>query len=195
MFLSNFKFFFICLIPALAFPLLLDAQSRDTVYTDTIKVNEEDLPKHSPTKAALFSTFVPGLGQAYNKKYWKIPIVYAGIGIPLYYGLKENEKYNEKREAYVNRLDGDSSDVFLEPGNFYSNDGLLDAMDINKRNRDLMYILAGTVYILQILDASVDAHLFYFNVSDDLTLNYTPVFYYNEKLRKPVQGISLCLNF
>lgn len=171
------------------------AQFRDTVYADTVKVDVKNLPKHSPTKASIMSALLPGLGQAYNKKYWKIPIVYAGIAIPLYYGLKQNDLFTEKRDAYRGRISGDSTDKYLQPGNYFSNEGLLESMDINRRNRDLMFIISGTIYILQIVDASVDAHLFYFNVSDDLSLNYTPIFYYSQTLKKPVQGISLSLYF
>ncbi|MEQ8522294.1 MAG: DUF5683 domain-containing protein, partial [Vicingaceae bacterium] len=83
---------------------------------------EADLPKHSPTKATLYSTLVPGLGQAFNKKYWKIPIIYAGIGVCTFIAIDQNKLFEEKKTAYVNRVNGDSTDVFLELGNFFSND-------------------------------------------------------------------------
>ena len=171
------------------------AQVKDTIHTDTFRVAAEDRPKHSPTKASLFSTFVPGLGQAYNKKYWKIPIIYVGMGIPIFYGLEQNDLFVEKKTAYTNRLSGDSTDKYLETGNFFSNDALLESMDINKRNRDLMIIIAGVIYVLQIVDASVDAHLFYFNVSDDLSIHYSPILYYSRKERDAVKGLSLSLYF
>ncbi len=168
---------------------------RDTIVTDTLKIKDSELPKHSPTKAALFSTFVPGLGQAYNKKYWKIPVIYAGLAIPIYFGVDQHNQFVEKRDAYVARVNGDSTDKFLEQGNFFSNEGLLSSMDINRRNRDLMIIIASAVYVLQIVDASVDAHLFYFNVSDDLSFRATPMFYYSDRIRRPVHGLSFTLNF
>lgn len=188
-----YSLFSVSFLILLSIPLC--SQVRDTIRPDTIKINEEALPKHSPTKAALFSTFVPGLGQAYNKKYWKIPIIFAGIAIPMYYGLEQNQLFNEKREAYTDRLAGDSTDKYLVPGNFFSNEGLLESMDINRRNRDLMYIIAGIIYALQIVDASVDAHLFYFNVSDDLSLHYEPMLYFDERLREPIKGLTLSLQF
>lgn len=172
-----------------------EAQEGDTVHTDTIRVDESALPKHSPVLASVYSALVPGLGQAYNRKYWKIPIVWAGIGIPLYYGLEQNSRFNEKRDAYVSRLAGDSTDQYLEKGNFYSNEALLESMDINRRNRDLMYIIAGGIYLLQIIDASVDAHLFYFNVSDDLSFRYSPSLYYDERTGKTSAGLALQLKF
>jgi len=173
----------------------LFGQARDTIYTDTLKIKDSELPKHSPGRATLYSTFLPGLGQVYNRKYWKVPIIYVGIVLPLYFGIEQQNIYNDKRDAYVNRISGDSTDKYLEFGNFFTNEGLLQSMDINRRNRDLMFIVAGVIYVLQIVDASVDAHLFYFNVSKDLSFQYTPTFYYDKRIRKPVQGLSLSLNF
>ncbi|MEQ8324316.1 MAG: DUF5683 domain-containing protein [Vicingaceae bacterium] len=184
----------------LLFVLLLHGQGsilaqRDTIYTDTLNLVEADLPKHSPTKATLYSTLVPGLGQAFNKKYWKIPIIYAGIGVCTFIAIDQNKLFEEKKTAYVNRVNGDSTDVFLELGNFFSNDALLRSMDINRRNRDLMIILGSAVYILQIVDAAVDAHLFYFNVSNDLSLHYKPYFDYDPRTGSTRQGLALNLNF
>jgi len=166
---------------------------RDTIIQDTVKVSE--LKKHSPTKASLFSAVVPGLGQAYNKKYWKIPIIYAGMGVFTYYALQENDYYAEKKDAYLDRINGDSTDRFMTPGNFYNNEALLESTKIHKRNRDLMIILDAVVYILQIVDASVDAHLFYFNVSDDLSLHYKPHFLYDERTGKATGSLTLNLYF
>ena len=175
-------------------PQLSFAQ-RDTVQSDTVKILESELPEHSPTKATLYSLFVPGLGQAYNRKFWKIPIIYAGIGAFSYIAVQQHKLFDEKRNAYVNRINGDSTDVYLQAGNFYSNDALLKSMDIDRRNRDFMIILAAGIYALQIVDAAVDAHLFYFNVSDDLSINYTPYFNYDVAMGRTRQGISLRINF
>ena len=138
---------------------------------------------------------VPGLGQVYNKKYWKVPIIYAGMGTFLYFAIEQNKLFEEKHFAYADRLKGDSTDVFLQTGNFYSNEALLSAMDIHRRNRDLMFIVTGAIYILQIVDASVDAHLFYFNVSDDLSLNYMPFVNYDPRTQRMQQGVTLNLRF
>src|SRR5210317_1978225 len=62
----------------------------DTIRTDTLKIIESELPKHSPTRATLYSTFVPGLGQAYNRKYWKIPVIYAGMGVFFYFAAEQH---------------------------------------------------------------------------------------------------------
>ena len=167
---------------------------RDTVVMDTVQI-QEGLKKHPPVRAALFSAVVPGLGQVYNKKYWKVPIIYAGMGIFTYYALQENEFYAEKKTAYIDRINGDSSDVFLEDGNFFSNDALISSTELHKRNRDLMIILDVVVYLLQIVDASVDAHLFYFDVSDDLSLHYRPHFLFDERTGRATGSLTLNLTF
>ena len=67
----------------------------------------------SPARAAFYSAVLPGLGQAYNKKYWKIPIVYAGLGVGLYFYIDNNKEYNRYREAYKRRLAGFEDDEFF----------------------------------------------------------------------------------
>jgi len=183
----------LCII-SLAFTTESKAQ-RDTVFTDTLTIEQAKLPEHSPTKASIYSMVLPGLGQVYNRKYWKVPIIYAGMGTFLYFATQQHKLFDEKHVAYRNRLNSDSTDVFLEDGNFYSNEALLSAMDIHRRNRDLMFIVTGAIYILQIVDASVDAHLFYFNVSDDLSLNYMPYVNYDPRTQRMQQGITLNLRF
>jgi len=170
---------------------------RDTIYMDTIQVKEEGLKKHSPTKASLFSAVLPGLGQVYNKKYWKVPIIYAGLGIFTYYAVQENSAYVERKDAYLGRVNGDSThyDKFMESGNYYSDDALLSSVELHKRNRDLMIILDVMIYLLQIVDASVDAHLFYFDVSDDLSLHYRPNFLYDERTGRATGSLTLNLTF
>lgn len=148
---------------------------------DTLNVNQSEVKPHSPAKATLYSMVVPGLGQAYNKKYWKIPIIYAGIGIPLYYAIQEHNEYQDFRDAFVNRQAGDSSDIYLDPNNFFDNDALLQAIDISRRNRNLLIIISSVVYIMNVIDASIDAHLYHFDVSDDLSMSITPDLHFNNQ--------------
>jgi hypothetical protein len=127
---------------------------------------------HSPTKAILYSAVIPGLGQAYNKKYWKIPVIYAGIGV-LIYSIDFNQKnYSTFKDAFIKRTDGDSTTTDDYPR--YTDDNLKTLFQYYRRNRDLSYILISTLYVLNILDAYVDAELFYFDVSDKLSLRSTP---------------------
>lgn len=121
----------------------------------------------SPSKAAFYSAILPGLGQAYNKKYWKIPIVYAALGTGIYFYIDNNNKYNQYRRAYKQRLAGikDEFSLVVTDAN-----ALIDAQEFYQRNRDLSLLLTVIAYVLNIVDANVDAHLLQFNVSDDLSL-------------------------
>ncbi|MFN5224323.1 MAG: DUF5683 domain-containing protein [Bacteroidota bacterium] len=128
---------------------------------------------HSPHKAAVMSALLPGSGQAYNKKYWKIPVLYGGFA-GLGYAIRfNNREYNQYKDAFKLRLDGNENTVDEFAG-IYSDNDLSTLKDFYRRNRDLSIIGCGLLYILNIVDASVDAHLFGFNVSNDLSLNITP---------------------
>lgn len=122
----------------------------------------------SPSKAAFYSAILPGLGQAYNKKYWKIPIVYAALGTGIYFYVDNNKKYNRYRRAYKRRLAGFNDDEFQNI--VTDNNALIDAQEFYQRNRDLSLLLTVVAYVLNIVDANVDAHLLQFNVSDDLSV-------------------------
>jgi hypothetical protein len=146
---------------------------------------------HSPTKATIMSAIVPGAGQAYNKKYWKIPIIYAGFAGLGYLAATNNSDYKIYKEAYRLRLDGDESTVDSYVG-IYSDEDLVTLKDYYRRNRDLSYICMGILYVLNVIDASVDAHLFYFNVNDDLSMNVQPG-YSGGLLAGP--SLNLSINF
>lgn len=152
------------------FSLLFVLPSFIIAQEDSIKVK-----KHSPKRAALYSTIIPGLGQAYNKKYWKIPIVYAGIGACAYFANFSQGRYNEFRDAWttLNATDPNGSMEF--DGYTYTLNGLETGKNYYRRNRDLFTIFTAGVYIINIIDASVDAHLFDFDVSDDLSFHIQPV--------------------
>ena len=120
----------------------------------------------SPSKAAFYSAVLPGLGQAYNKKYWKIPIVYAALGTGIYFYVENNKNYNRYRRAYKQRLaglDDEFQDVVTD------DNALIEAQEFYQKNRDLSLLLTVVAYVLNIVDANVDAHLLQFNVSDDLS--------------------------
>ncbi len=129
---------------------------------------------HSPLKATLFSTFVPGLGQIYNRKYWKVPIIYGAIGTATYFALKHKDQYELYKNAYIARFDQDATnDSFLDTNTTTLN----DLQSQTRSNMERMYVLAGVLYLLNIIDACVDAHLFHFDVSDDLSMHVGPEFY------------------
>jgi hypothetical protein len=144
-----------------------------TLEGDTILVDSAKVKFHSPTKATLMSMVVPGLGQVYNRKYWKLPIIYGGIGTSLYFAFSNHKEYKRFKDAYIIRIDSDTTtfdefDGILTPENIRSN------MDVYRRNRDFSYIIAGLIYVFNIIDATVDAHLFTFPVNDNLTFYFQP---------------------
>ena len=128
---------------------------------------------HSPKKATLLA-LIPGAGQIYNKKYWKLPIVYAGFAVTGYYAFYARGHYLKFNEAYICKLnDPDNCDLDLAIQ--YDIDKLEANRDFYRRNMELSFILMAAWYVLQILDASVDAHLYYWNVNDDLSLKVEPL--------------------
>lgn len=133
-----------------------------------------DVLNHSPRKATIYSTILPGLGQAYNKKYWKIPIVYAGFGAMAYFFVNNNNKYQGFKKALILRNDGDESTVDAYATQYPNQSSLVEYKDYYRRNRDLSVIGFSLFYILNIVDANVDANLYYFDVSDDLSLQWAP---------------------
>lgn len=147
--------------------------------------------EHSPRIATVLSTFVPGAGQVYNKKYWKIPVIYGGFATFAYYSGVNNKLYLKYRKLYEQKLD-ETIDVLYENINAET---LRKERENWRRNRDLNYIGMGFLYILQIIDANVDAHLFYYDISDDLTLRYEPSFQQFSDIRSGGQISALGLRF
>ena len=162
---------------ALCFTLLLfliitASNTNSKAQIDTTNSTLPIQKTHSPTKATLLSTFVPGAGQIYNKKYWKVPFVYGGL-IAFGIAIKNNsDEYELYRKAYVYKVDEDSTtiDNFVD----LSADIIKSRRDIFRRNRDLSIISLSLVYVLQVIDAHVDAHLFTFDVDENLSFNIAP---------------------
>lgn len=129
---------------------------------------------HSPKKAALKSTCLPGLGQAYNQKYWKIPVAYALMGGALVYHFDQKKNYDLARLNYQSKWfyeqNKSTQPQLIDPFPTQSLGALSTEKVRLKNSKDLGIILLVLVYGLQIADATVDAHLFEFNVSDDLSL-------------------------
>jgi hypothetical protein len=126
----------------------------------------------APQRAAFYSAVLPGLGQAYNKKYWKIPIIYAGMGAGVYFYLQNDQDYNRFRDAYKRRLAGFTDDEFYGDNEspLISNQRLIDAQKTAQKNKDVSIIVSLVFYLLNIIDANVDSHFRQFNVSNDLSL-------------------------
>jgi len=174
--------------------LSLSNQKELTFKDGHIKKNNYYNPL-APAKAAFYSAVLPGLGQIYNKRYWKVPIVYLGIGTSIYFYKLNNDDYNRFRNAYKRRLAGYTDDEFWGNGTnpIVSSDRLEDAQKSAKRNKDLSIAVAVVFYLLNIIDANVDAHLRQFNVNNDLTLE--PVFKLNPLDTRANYSISLKYRF
>ncbi len=131
----------------------------------------EDTLTHSPSRAALYSAILPGLGQAYNKKYWKIPIIY-GLGGTLGYfiGFNNNLYLEFKSSVEAKTLRNGEDD----PYPFISTQGAIRNRDYYKRNKELLILLTLLLYGLNVVDATVDAHLKSFDVSDELAIRIEP---------------------
>ena len=140
----------------------------------TQKVDTLEVKKHSPKKATIMSAVLPGSGQFYNKKYWKIPVIYVGFGTLVYFISANQKQYNNYKQAYKYRVDNDPATVdnYLQ----YSAEGLLQAKNYYRRNLEISYIFTSVLYMLNVVDATVDAHLFDFDISNDLSLKIQPSF-------------------
>ena len=182
--------------------LLLLVFSIDTAQQDSLKVNSEmeateELKEKeyepynalAPAKAAFYSAVLPGLGQAYNGSYWKIPIAYAGLGTGVYFYLENDEQYERYRDAYKNRLAG-KPDEFE---NRITTDGLIRAQEFYQKNKEISILVTVGVYILNIIDANVEAHLRQFNVDEDLSVK--PNLDFNSLSGKTNYGLTLNYNF
>ena len=152
-------------------------------------------------KATTLSTIFPGAGQVFNKSYWRVPIVIGGMASTIYTIDWNNRGYQRFKTAYTLRVDYDNNPEKYPGGaadefrGAYSATFLKNLKDSYRRNRDLCIILTAGVYLLQILDAHVDAHLQDYDISDDLTMNLEPYFDYSPIGSQPVYGVNMCVNF
>lgn len=146
------------------------AQNKE-LKIETKETIKRDINPLSPAKAAFYSAIFPGLGQAYNKRYWKIPIVYGAMGAGVYFIIDNNKKYNQYRDEYKKRLvNGGVADASDPTFGKLTTESVIRGQKFYQKNRDLSILITAGFYILNIVDANVDAHLLQFNVNDDLSL-------------------------
>lgn len=163
--------------------------AQDTVYFDR-PVKQKFAPQ--PLKATMLAVALPGMGQIYNRKYWKIPVVYAGFGGLVYAIGKNSSFYSTYMKAYqdftddipetnsylkLERWDPNVSENPIKDPQSYQHykDQMIRLIDYYKRYRDLSYIGIGFWYIITILDANVDASLFNYDVSNNLDISVMPL--------------------
>lgn len=185
------KFCFLFLIVLFFNPTISFAQKKDIIAVkDSLP---KKIKKHSPTAASLMSAALPGLGQVYNKKYWKVPIIYTAFGALGYFATYNNSFYQKYKTAYKYRVDGDSTTIDNFP--LWSVNDLKFAKDNFRRYKELNYIGIVAVYLLNVLDASVDANLFNFDVSDKLTMQIRPGFNSCVRNNYVTSGVSVVFKF
>lgn len=147
-----------------------------------------------PSKAAFYSAIFPGLGQIYNKKYWKAPIVWGALAIPVYYYQINNSDYKRYRTAYRLRKAGLEDEFTVDGVELISTTTLETAQEQLSENRDFSLLSGIILYILQIVEASVNAHLLQFNTDDNLTLK--PTFIADPiQIETPKVGLTLKYTF
>lgn len=142
-------------------------------------------------KATIMSAVFPGLGQIYNHKYWKAPVIYAALGGIAYWGINNHVQYKYYSDN-LKAIYDENPDTNNET--LYSANQLIDQKRYYKKYRDMAVMLGALVYAINIIDANVDAHLKTFDVSDDLSLKVKP--YYNLNYNSTLQtGLTLKLSF
>jgi Family of unknown function (DUF5683) len=174
--------------------LLFTCQNLTFGQADSIKIKNDTL--HSVRKATIFSAVLPGSGQIYNhlaqpkgkkKAFWKVPIIYAGLGISGYSIIYNHSEVLNLRREYRSR-EANPSLISAYPQ--YDQNGLLILEKQNASFRDYSILAFIFVYALQVTDAAVEAHFVHFDISKDLTLNLKPWTHQNT-----YTGLSLSFNF
>jgi len=170
------------------------------IALDSIIEIRDPIDPLSPAKAAFYSALLPGLGQAYNKKYWKIPIVWGAIGAGIYFYVKNDKDYNRYRDAYKSRLAGFTNDEFYFDSNGtpleiprVTTESLQRGQEFYRRNKQVSLLVTLGLYALNIIDANVDAHLMQFNVDENLSL--APHYKFDEYDASSNLGLTLNFKF
>lgn len=180
-------------------PIILPAQEAATAHGSDFRKT------HSPHKASIYSAVLPGLGQAYNRKYWKIPIVYGGFAGLGYLVSINTTEYRLAKDAFVYVSTGADYPTENKYVGRYSETDLISIRDYYRRNVELSWILTGVWYLLNIVDATVDAHFFDYDISDNLSLQVEPSVQPSHPITNvsgaaatimsPVVGVSINLKF
>ena len=171
------------------------------VIVDTLKTKKVRINPLAPSKAAFFSAVFPGLGQIYNKRYWKAPIVWGALGTAIYAYTWNDNRYQRFRTAFKRRRAGFTDDEFYDPFGGVGPIPRLDLGDLQneqeryQRDRDLLLLVSIGLYALNIVDANVDAHLKQFNVDEDLSLDMQPFLDVDPVTNSPNYGMAVVVKF
>lgn len=189
------------IVALLSFSCNLFAQHNGVNINDSLKVDTTNAQKiigkadtvvgkksfsTIPKKAALYSSVIPGLGQLYNRQYWKIGVVYALLGTGTGFIIFENHEYNYWRTAFADLKN--NPDITTVHG--LNESQIQSQMDFYQKNRDVFALVTGIAYALQVMDAIVFSHLKDFDISPDIGLKVKPVAMPNNGI-----GLGLVMNF
>jgi hypothetical protein len=172
----------------MASPIKAIAQVDSLLVLETGEKDTTQIKRLDPRKALLYSAVLPGLGQVYNGKYWKLPFVYGGFGVTIYVVSFYQKAYHKFSDQLFRHLGGAAI-----PGN-RSEQNLRFVVDKARRQRDYYTIITGVWYLLQVVDAHVDAHLQEFKWNKDLRLSLEPSIQQN-MLTGRTTGLSLTFKF
>ncbi len=162
-------------------------EAQDTTKFDKVKSFFSN-QQHSPTKAMIYSAIIPGWGQAYNRKYWKIPIVYAGIGVAGYFIKTNHDQYILHKNDYLLLVDDPNASTVSG----LSKEKIRIRIDQFRRYRDLSFIGLIAWYGLGLIDANVDGYFFNYDINEDLSLLLQPRIFETGGMD---QGVGISLNF
>jgi hypothetical protein len=181
---------------------LQEALSEKGVSFETVE--KAPINPLAPSKAAFYSAVLPGLGQIYNRRYWKVPIVWGAIGTGVYVYLYNDDLYDRFRTAFKRRRAGFTDDEFYDLNKNddvtpsspdLSDEALQDAQERYQRDRDLALLITIALYALNIIDANVDAHLQQYNVNEDLSLKFQPYLETHPINNEVNYGLGLAIRF
>lgn len=180
--------------------------SEEVLEADTLILLQTTGFMPDPMKATWYALVCPGLGQIYNRSYWKLPILYGGVAVLSYLISWNGRMYNDYQNAYLDIMDNDPNTNSFEPI-FYNMQGsetswkqntLKQKRDFYRRNRDLSIFGMVALYVISVLDSFVDAHLYNFSVSEDLSLKVEPVInspYYLPESQPMLLGFQCMIQF
>jgi hypothetical protein len=187
----------ICILFVALFSATLFAQkdSTNVKIKNKLSTSQGIYNPLSPSKAAFYSAIFPGMGQIYNRKYWKAPIVWGALAIPTYYYQLNNSEYKRYRRAYKLRKNGLQDEFTLDDGSTpVSLETLETAQKQLRENRDMSLLTGVILYVLQIVEASVNAHLIQFNTDDNLS--FKPALIMDPiNIETPTVGLTIKYNF
>ncbi len=177
-----------------------DDSLQFTASNEDIVVLPDSVWRPNPKKATMLSVALPGAGQIYNRQWWKVPILYAGAAALGYAVYWNNDVYIKYRNAYVDFIDDDPTtnrytevipDGYVISDESWFEETLENRKDSYRRDRDLYIICMVGLYAINIIEANVAAHLYDFDVSDNLSLRVEPDLKYDYVCDQTIIGVTL----